>query len=101
MLWQDTQVNFNSERNSELSSPRSRRAFPDSEPVRQRQGQKWLQARQSHPRPFLIALGDSPNDLSLLAAADVAVVIKSGKSDPSSTGPCDGDSHQYRGGRLE
>ena len=30
---------------------------------------------------LLIALGDSPNDLSLLAAADVAVVIKSGKSD--------------------
>ena len=42
---------------------------------------KWLQTRQSQPRPFLIALGDSPNDLSLLAAADVAVVIKSAKSD--------------------
>ena len=37
---------------------------------------KWWQARQNPPLP-LIALGDSPNDLSLLVAADVAVVINS------------------------
>ena len=42
---------------------------------------KWWQARCPKPLPILIALGDSPNDESLLAAADVAVAIKSAKSD--------------------
>lgn len=48
---------------------------------------RWLQQRlrSSDQEPegsvISVALGDSPNDVAMLNAADVAVVIKSGKSD--------------------
>ena len=85
MLWQDTQVNFQLFQSEiqrlSLTTLEGGRFLSIQSQFGKGKAMKWLQARQSHPRPFLIALGDSPNDLSLLAAADVAVVIKSGKSD--------------------
>ena len=72
-----------SERNSETVTHHARggRFISIQSQFDKGEAMKWWQARQNPPLPLLIALGDSPNDLSLLAAADVAVVIKSGKSD--------------------
>ncbi|MEC7605344.1 MAG: HAD-IIB family hydrolase [Pseudomonadota bacterium] len=85
MLWQDTQANFQLFQSEiqrlSLTTLEGGRFLSIQSQFGKGKAMKWLQARQGHPRPFLIALGDSPNDLSLLAAADVAVVIKSGKSD--------------------
>jgi len=42
----------------------------------------WLREQQSDDTPVItVALGDSPNDAAMLEAADVAVIIKSAKSD--------------------
>ena len=41
---------------------------------------RWWQSHQNESSPVIIALGDGPNDESMLSAADIAVVIKSPKS---------------------
>ncbi len=42
---------------------------------------RWLAAQQETDQPVItVALGDSPNDSAMLDAANIAVVIKSGKS---------------------
>ena len=42
----------------------------------------WLREQQDDAAPTItVALGDSPNDAAMLEAADVAVIIKSAKSD--------------------
>lgn len=41
----------------------------------------WLQQHQGDDKVITVALGDSPNDTAMLDAADIAVIIKSGKSD--------------------
>lgn len=41
----------------------------------------WLRNAVAEEETISIALGDSPNDASMLEAADIAVVIKSGKSE--------------------
>ena len=85
MLWQDTQANFQLFQSEiqrlSLITLEGGRFISIQSQFDKGSAMQWWQARHSQPRPFLIALGDSPNDLSLLAAADVAVVIKSGKSD--------------------
>lgn len=85
MLWQDTQANFQLFKSEiqklSLTTLEGGRFISIQSQFDKGEAMKWWQARQNPPLPFLIALGDSPNDLSLLAAADVAVVIKSGKSD--------------------
>jgi len=43
---------------------------------------RWLKEHQdSDDHTLTVALGDSPNDTAMLAAADIAVIIKSAKSD--------------------
>lgn len=43
---------------------------------------RWLKAQRGNGRPVLtVALGDSPNDLDMLQGADIAVIIKSAKSE--------------------
>ncbi|MEZ5391690.1 MAG: HAD family hydrolase [Bryobacterales bacterium] len=45
---------------------------------------RWVAARyteQSGTQPMIVALGDSPNDADMLDAADIAVVVRSAKSD--------------------
>ena len=85
MLWQDTQANFQLFQREiqklSLATLQGGRFISIQSQFDKGSAMQWWQARQSQPLPFLIALGDSPNDLSLLDAADVAVVIKSGKSD--------------------
>lgn len=44
-------------------------------------GMKWMRGLDSSTRTLTVALGDSPNDIAMLEAADIAVVIKSPKSD--------------------
>ncbi len=44
-------------------------------------GMKWLQGLDTSSTKLTVALGDSPNDIAMLEAADIAVVIKSPKSD--------------------
>ena len=41
----------------------------------------WLREITNTPNITTVALGDSPNDSAMLEAADIAVIIKSGKSD--------------------
>ena len=42
---------------------------------------RWWISRLKKISPTIIALGDSPNDTSMLSAADIAVVIRSAKSE--------------------
>lgn len=43
---------------------------------------EWLVNRyQTQPPPTVVALGDSPNDEAMLQAADIAVIIRSDRSD--------------------
>ena len=42
---------------------------------------RWWISRLKKISPTIIALGDSPNDTAMLSAADIAVVIRSAKSD--------------------
>lgn len=44
-------------------------------------GMRWLQCQEPSSKKITVALGDSPNDIAMLEAADIAVVIKSPKSD--------------------
>lgn len=85
VLWQDTQANFQLFQSEiqklSLITQEGGRFISIQSQFDKGSAMHWWQARHNQPRPFLIALGDSPNDLSLLDAADVAVVIKSGKSD--------------------
>ncbi len=92
MLWHDTQTNFQLFQKElqklSLITQEGGRFISIQGQFDKGKGMRWWQARYSEPRPFLVALGDSPNDLSLLNAADVAVVIKSDKSDQlDSLGP--------------
>jgi len=41
----------------------------------------WLRRQMADKNSITIALGDSPNDIAMLEAADVAVIIKSAKSE--------------------
>lgn len=85
MLWQDTHANFQlfleALAKLELTTLEGGRFISIQSDFDKGNGMKWWQSRFAEPRPFLVALGDSPNDESLLAAADVAVAIKSAKSD--------------------
>ena len=85
MLWQDTQANFQlfleALARRDLTTLEGGRFVSIQSGFNKSNGMKWWQSRFAEPRPFLVALGDSPNDESLLAAADVAVAIKSAKSD--------------------
>ena len=92
MLWQDTQANFQQFAKElqklNLTTLEGGRFISIQSDFDKSNGMKWWQARYPAPQPLLIALGDSPNDESLLAAADVAVAIKSAKSDQlAPTGP--------------
>lgn len=42
---------------------------------------RWMQKQCTNAETLTVALGDSPNDSAMLAAADIAVIIKSAKSD--------------------
>lgn len=85
MLWQDTHANFQlflkALAKLDLTTLEGGRFISIQSDFDKSNGMKWWQSRFAEPRPFLVALGDSPNDESLLAAADVAVAIKSAKSD--------------------
>jgi len=85
MIWQDTQANFQLFQSEiqklSLTTLEGGRFISIQSQFDKGYAMKWWQARHNQPRPFLVALGDGPNDVSLLAAADAAVVIKSGKSD--------------------
>ena len=49
---------------------------------------RWWISRLNEISPTIIALGDSPNDTAMLSAADIAVVIRSAKSESLEiTGP--------------
>ena len=84
MLWQDTQTNFQlflkELQKLSLTTLEGGRFCSIQGHFDKSGGMKWWQAHCSESRPFLVAVGDSPNDMSLLAAADVAVIIKSDKS---------------------
>lgn len=41
----------------------------------------WMKQQQSGPATLTVALGDSPNDEAMLNCADIAVIIKSAKSE--------------------
>ncbi len=41
---------------------------------------QWLAQRNANPEKLIVALGDSPNDIAMLEAADIAVIVKSAKS---------------------
>lgn len=85
MLWQDTQANFQlflkALAELDLTTLEGGRFISIQSDFDKSHGMKWWQSQFAEPRPFLVALGDSPNDASLLAASDVAVAIKSAKSD--------------------
>ena len=85
VLWQDTQANFQlflaALAELDLTTLEGGRFISIQSGFDKSNGMKWWQSRFADPKPFLVALGDSPNDESLLAAADVAVAIKSAKSD--------------------
>jgi mannosyl-3-phosphoglycerate phosphatase len=42
---------------------------------------QWMQQQFADSNTVTVALGDSPNDSAMLAAADIAVIIKSAKSE--------------------
>lgn len=81
LIWQDTDRRFaeftHALQPEGLTQARSGRFIQIMGPADKGTAMLWLADRYSAPRPRLLALGDSDNDIPMLSNADLAVIVRS------------------------
>jgi mannosyl-3-phosphoglycerate phosphatase family protein len=81
LVWRDSDSNlelFTDElRNEGLSQVRSGRFIQVMGTVDKGSAMLWLASQYAAPRPHLVVLGDSANDIPMLIKADIAVLVRS------------------------